>query len=123
MPRLIDEKHLYLAVPPLYRLSHGGKTFYARDEKHRDEILAKEFRANANVEIGRFKGLGEMMPAQLKETTMDPRKRTLLRVVLAAEDRDSTADSVERLMGVKAEPRFAFIQDKAEFANDELLDV
>jgi topoisomerase-4 subunit B len=123
MPRLIDEKHLYLAVPPLYRLSHGGKTFYARDDKHRDEILAKEFRANANVEIGRFKGLGEMMPAQLKETTMDPRKRTLLRVVLATEDRDSTADSVERLMGVKAEPRFAFIQDKAEFASEELLDV
>jgi topoisomerase-4 subunit B len=123
MPRLIDEKHLYLAVPPLYRLSHGGKTFYARDDKHRDEILAKEFRANANVEIGRFKGLGEMMPAQLKETTMDPRKRTLLRVVLAADDREGTADSVERLMGVKAEPRFAFIQDKAEFASDELLDV
>ena len=123
MPRLIDEKHLYLAVPPLYRLSHGGKTFYARDDAHKAEILAKEFRANANVEIGRFKGLGEMMPAQLKETTMDPRKRTLLRVVLLPDDREGTADSVERLMGVKAEPRFAFIQDKAEFASDELLDV
>lgn len=123
MPRLIDEKHLYLAVPPLYRLSHGGKTFYARDDKHKEEILAKEFRSNANVEIGRFKGLGEMMPAQLKETTMDPKKRTLLRVVLLPDDRDGTADSVERLMGVKAEPRFAFIQDKAEFADDELLDV
>ena len=123
MPRLIDEKHLYLAVPPLYRLSHGGKTFYARDDAHKTEILAKEFRANANVEIGRFKGLGEMMPAQLKETTMDPRKRTLLRVVLLPDDREGTADSVERLMGVKAEPRFAFIQDKAEFASDELLDV
>jgi topoisomerase-4 subunit B len=123
MPRLIDEKHLYLAVPPLYRLSHGGKTFYARDDKHKAEIMAREFRANANVEVGRFKGLGEMMPAQLKETTMDPRKRTLLRVVLLPDDREGTADSVERLMGVKAEPRFAFIQDKAEFANDELLDV
>jgi topoisomerase-4 subunit B len=123
MPRLIDEGHLYLAVPPLYRLSHGGKNFYARNEKHRDEILAREFRANANVEISRFKGLGEMMPAQLKETTMDPTKRTLLRVVLLADDREGTADSVERLMGVKAEPRFAFIQDKAEFASEEMLDV
>jgi topoisomerase-4 subunit B len=123
MQPLINEGHLYLAVPPLFRLSHGGKTFYARDEKHRQEILGREFRSNANVEISRFKGLGEMMPAQLKETTMDPRKRTLLRVVLLPDDREGTADSVERLMGVKAEPRFAFIQDKAEFANDELLDV
>jgi topoisomerase-4 subunit B len=123
MPRLIDEKHLYLAVPPLFRLSHGGKSFYARDEKHKEEIRAKEFRANANIEVSRFKGLGEMMPAQLKETTMDPSKRTLLRVVLLADDREGTADSVERLMGVKAEPRFAFIQDKAEFASDELLDI
>ena len=123
MPRLIDEGHLYLAVPPLYRLSHGGKTFYARDEAHRDEILKKEFRANANVEIGRFKGLGEMMPAQLKETTMDPRKRTLLKVTLLSEDREGTADAVERLMGTKAEARFAFIQEKAEFADEDMLDV
>jgi topoisomerase IV subunit B len=123
MPRLIDEKHLYLAVPPLYRLSHGGKTFYARDDKHKQEILDREFRANANVEVSRFKGLGEMMPNQLKETTMDPGKRTLLRVVLLPDDREDTADSVERLMGAKAEPRFAFIQDKAEFASEDLLDV
>ena len=80
MPNLIEGGHLYLAVPPLYRLSHGGKTFYARNDKHRDELLKKEFHANAKVEIGRFKGLGEMMAAQLKETTMDPRKRTLLQV-------------------------------------------
>jgi len=123
VPRLIDEGHLYLALPPLYRLSHGGKTFYARDEAHRDELLKKEFRANANVEIGRFKGLGEMMAAQLKETTMDPRKRTLLRVQLVPEDREGTADSVERLMGTKAEARFAFIQEHAEFASEEILDV
>jgi hypothetical protein len=77
MPQLIDSGHLYLAVPPLYRLAHGGKVFYARDDEHRAEIMAREFRANANVEVGRFKGLGEMMPAQLKETTMDPKKRTL----------------------------------------------
>jgi len=123
MPRLIDGGHLYLAVPPLYRLSHGGKTFYARDDKHRDEILAKEFRANANVDVGRFKGLGEMMAPQLKDTTMDPKKRTLLRVVLLADDREGTADSVERLMGTKAEARFAFIQEKAEFADEGQLDV
>ncbi len=123
MPRLIDNGHLYLAVPPLYRLSQGGKTFYARDEAHRDELLRQEFRANANVEIGRFKGLGEMMASQLKETTMDAKKRTLLRVVLLAEDREETADSVERLMGTKAEARFAFIQERAEFAAEDLLDV
>ncbi len=123
MPRLIDEGYLYLAIPPLYRLSHGGKTFYARDEAHRDEVLKREFHANAKVEIGRFKGLGEMMPAQLKETTMDPTKRTMLRVVLLPDDREGTADSVERLMGTKAEARFAFISEKAEFASEELLDV
>ncbi|MFZ5734833.1 MAG: DNA topoisomerase IV subunit B [Pseudomonadota bacterium] len=123
MPRLIDEGHLYLAVPPLYRLTHGAKTVYARDEAHRDQLLKSEFNANAKVDVGRFKGLGEMMPAQLKETTMDPRKRNLLRVVLLADDREGTADSVERLMGNKAEARFAFISDKAEFASDELLDV
>ena len=79
MPQLIDSGHLYLAVPPLYRLPHGGKIFYARDDKHNDEIMKTEFNANAKVEVARFKGLGEMMAAQLKETTMDPGKRTLLR--------------------------------------------
>ena len=93
MPHLIDKGHLYLAVPPLYRLSHGGKTFYARNEAHRDELLKKEFHANAKVEVSRFKGLGEMMAAQLKETTMDPKKRTLLRVVLVADERQDTAKS------------------------------
>jgi topoisomerase-4 subunit B len=123
MPKLIDNGHLYLAVPPLYRLTHGAKTVYARNDKHKDELLKKEFHANAKVDIGRFKGLGEMMAAQLKETTMDRKKRTLLRVMLLAEDREDTADSVERLMGTKAESRFAFIQEKAEFASEELLDV
>jgi topoisomerase-4 subunit B len=123
MPQLIDNGHLYLAVPPLYRLSHGAKSFYARDDKHKDEILKKEFHANAKVEVGRFKGLGEMMPAQLKETTMDRRKRTLLRVVLAEGERKPTASSVERLMGTKAEARFDFIQERAEFANEDMLDV
>jgi topoisomerase-4 subunit B len=110
-------------VPPLYRLSHGGKNFYARDDKHKAEILKKEFHANAKVEIGRFKGLGEMMAAQLKETTMDPKKRTLLRVKVVDDDRKATDRSVERLMGNKPEARFEFIQEKAEFASEELLDV
>ncbi|MCK1734815.1 DNA topoisomerase IV subunit B [Bradyrhizobium sp. 138] len=123
MPRLIDEGHLFLAVPPLYKLTHGSKSVYARDDKHKEELLKSAFNANAKVEVNRFKGLGEMMPAQLKETTMDPAKRTLLKVVLLADDRDTTADSVERLMGTKAEARFAFISDKAEFASEELLDV
>jgi topoisomerase-4 subunit B len=122
-PKLIDNGHLYLAVPPLYRLSHGGKNFYARNDKHKDELLKKEFHANAKVEIGRFKGLGEMMASQLKETTMDPRKRTLLRVVVVEDERKNTESSVERLMGNKPEMRFEFIQERAEFANDEMLDV
>ena len=88
MPRLIDQGHLYLAVPPLYRLTHGAKTVYARDDKHKDELLKKEFHANAKVEVGRFKGLGEMMAAQLKETTMDRKKRTLLQVRIAEGDRE-----------------------------------
>jgi topoisomerase-4 subunit B len=123
MPQLIDTGHLYLAVPPLYRIAHGGKVFYARNDAHKAEIMAREFRANANVEVGRFKGLGEMMPAQLKETTMDPKKRTLLKVMLVPDDRADTQRSVERLMGTKAELRFEFIQERAEFASAEMLDV
>ena len=123
MPRLIDGGHLYLAVPPLYKLTHGGKTLYARDEAHKEKLLKKEFHHNAKVEISRFKGLGEMMANQLKETTMDRKTRTLLRVMLLADDREDTADSVERLMGTKAEARFAFIQEHAEFASEEMLDV
>ena len=78
MPGLIEAGALYLAVPPLFKLTQGGKTMYARDDAHKDELLASEFTGSKKVELGRFKGLGEMMPAQLKETTMDPAKRTLL---------------------------------------------
>ena len=123
MPKLIDDGKLYLAVPPLFRLQHGGKIVYARDDKHKEQLLKKEFNANAKVEVSRFKGLGEMMAAQLKETTMDPSKRTLLRVVLADKERKPTAKAVERLMGNKAEARFDFIQENAEFASADLLDV
>ena len=115
-PELIREGHLYLAVPPLYRLSQGGKTIYARDDRHRDELLKKEFNGRSKVEVGRFKGLGEMMPGQLKETTMDPAKRTLLRVEIVEPER--TSASVDSLMGNKPEERFRFIQEHAEFAHD-----
>ena len=123
MPKLIDDGHLYLAVPPLYRLSHGGKIFYARDDKHRDELIRREYHANAKVEIGRFKGLGEMLASQLKETTMDPKRRTLLRVIVLDDARKRTDGAVEQLMGNKPEGRFAFIQERAEFADEEMLDV
>jgi len=123
MPKLIDLGRLYLAAPPLFRLQHGGKIAYARDEAHKAHLLKTEFNANAKVEVSRFKGLGEMMAHQLKETTMDPNKRTLLKVTLSEGDEKAAAKSVERLMGNKAEARFEFIQEKAEFASEEMLDV
>ncbi len=114
VPELVRGGKLFLAMPPLYRISHGGKSLYARDDAHKDELLATEFK-NKKPEIGRFKGLGEMMPAQLKETTMDPAKRTMARVVLPR-DESSVEDLVETLMGRKPELRFRFIQENAEFA-------
>ncbi|MGL4634695.1 MAG: DNA topoisomerase IV subunit B [Beijerinckiaceae bacterium] len=122
MPRLIDRGHLYLACPPLFRVQQGTKSFYARDEKHRDEIVAS-LGSRGKIEIGRFKGLGEMLPAQLKETTMDPKKRILLKVVVENDERTDTSDSVERLMGNKPEARFTFIQDNAAFASKDMLDI
>jgi len=122
MPQLVRDGHLYMAVPPLYRISQGGKIMYARDDAHKDELLKTEFTGRGKVEIGRFKGLGEMMASQLKETTMDPKKRTLLRVeVLDAED--ATKNAVDALMGTKPEARFRFIQERAEFAEAEALDI
>ncbi len=123
MPKLIDKGHLYLAVPPLYKLTHGAKTVYAHDDAHKEELIKSEFKANAKVEVSRFKGLGEMMPAQLKETTMHPQKRTLLRVAVHADDREATGDAIDRLMGNKPEARFSFIQDRAAFATDLDLDI
>jgi topoisomerase-4 subunit B len=117
-PDLIRNGHLYLALPPLYRLSQGGKTVYARDDAHKDELLKREFKANAKVEISRFKGLGEMPPQQLRETAMNPKRRALLRVQVPAEDAEATADLVERLMGRKPELRFQFIQENAKFVKD-----
>ena len=124
MPKLIECGHLYLAVPPLYKLTQGAKTAYARDDAHKAELTRTFFTGKGKVEVSRFKGLGEMMPAQLKETTMCPRRRTLLRVVIKAEDQVDTADSVERLMGNKPEARFTFIQERAAFAAEkDLVDI
>jgi topoisomerase-4 subunit B len=117
MPTLIDNGHLYLAMPPLYKLTHGAKSVYARDDKHKDELIKREFPANAKVEVSRFKGLGEMNASQLKETTMDPARRTLLRVEIAGK-REAVSDAVNALMGSKPEARFRFIQERAAFARD-----
>ncbi len=124
MPNLIEGGHLYLAVPPLFKMTQGSKTSYARNEAHRAELTRSFFTGKGKIEISRFKGLGEMLPAQLKETTMDPRKRTLLKVIIQPEDREATEDSVERLMGNKPELRFAFIQERASFAAEtDLVDI
>ncbi|UJW76845.1 DNA topoisomerase IV subunit B [Rhizobium sp. SL42] len=117
MPELIRGNHLYLAVPPLYVIRQGAKTVYARDDAHRAELMETTFKGK-KVEIGRFKGLGEMMPAQLKETTMDPAKRTLLKVEIDDVDFEGTRDAVDALMGTKPEARFRFIQDRAAFAEN-----
>ncbi|MCH7928889.1 MAG: DNA topoisomerase IV subunit B [Proteobacteria bacterium] len=116
MPKLIDDEHLYLAVPPLYRLSRGGETAFARDDAHRDALMNSQFKGKGKVEISRFKGLGEMPAAQLKATTMDPATRTLLRI--RVEDRAETDSRVESLMGRRPELRFAFIQENARFVAD-----
>jgi topoisomerase-4 subunit B len=118
MPDMIRGGRLFLALPPLYRLSHGGKSAYARDDVHRDELLATEFKGK-KPEISRFKGLGEMMPAQLKETTMDPKTRTLAKVTLPRAE-EVVEELVEALMGRKPELRFRFIQENAEFAVADL---
>jgi len=127
MPGLIEHGALYLALPPLYRLSAGGESVYARDDAHKEELLKTVFKGRKKVEISRFKGLGEMPAAQLRETTMDMSKRSLLRVVLPeAEEAQRlgkkvegpTAQLIDRLMGKNPEARFDFIQENAEFVQD-----
>ena len=122
-PELIRNGHLYLAMPPLYRLAQGPKIHYARDDRHREELMATEFAGRGKVEVSRFKGLGEMPMQQLKETTMDPAKRTLLRVDIFEDEAAPTKVMVQRLMGNKPEERFAFIQERAAFASEDALDI
>ena len=123
MRGLIEGGHLYLAVPPLYRLSQGARILYARNEAHKDELIRTQFNGKGKIDVGRFKGLGEMLPKQLKETTMDPAVRTLLRVEIVEEDRTQTGKRVDQLMGNKPEERFRFIQERAEFAKPDELDI
>jgi topoisomerase-4 subunit B len=135
MPQLVDNGHLYLALPPLYRMTQGNVTQYARDDAHREELLASVFNGRGKVEISRFKGLGEMPAKYLAATTMDPAQRNILRVNLpkrdvaaddmaadtietAAEARSRTEALVETLMGRRPELRFDYIQKNARFARD-----
>jgi topoisomerase IV subunit B len=122
LPELVRQGRVFLAQPPLYRLQAGGVSVYAMDDADRERVLKARFKANQKVEVSRFKGLGEMPPASLKETTMDPRKRTLLRVVLPPEDRAFTSERIEALMGRKPELRFQFIQENAASLEAEALD-
>ncbi|SDD61809.1 MULTISPECIES: DNA topoisomerase IV subunit B [Kordiimonas] len=122
MPGLVKDGQLYLAMPPLYRLAQSGKVAYARDDAHKDELMANEFSGRGKVEISRFKGLGEMPPAQLKETTMARANRTLQRVTLPPEyaERSVVNRLVDDLMGKKPEKRFEFIRDNADSVADQL---
>ncbi|MBL8687240.1 MAG: DNA topoisomerase IV subunit B [Alphaproteobacteria bacterium] len=128
LPMLIEQGHLYLAVPPLYRLNIAGKSHYAVDDQHKEQLLKKLVKGTTKVEISRFKGLGEMPAQQLKETTMDPSKRLLLKVTLPSRfNPDTTTLStewqaveqfVESLMGKKSDHRFQFIQQNAKFVKE-----
>ncbi len=122
MPDIVRKGALYLAQPPLYRLSSGGTVAYARDDAHRAELERTTFKGK-KVEVSRFKGLGEMNPQQLRETTMDPKTRSMIRITLPQEyeDRAAVKDLVNRLMGKNPEHRFAFIQSHAaEVAEEEI---
>jgi len=123
MPELVRRGHLYLAQPPLYRLTAGSQSAYARDDAHRAELEATQFKGK-KVEVARFKGLGEMNPQQLRETTMAPATRSLLRITLPPEheQRAAVKDLVDRLMGRNPEHRFMFIQNRAGELDPEMID-
>ncbi|NVD43788.1 DNA topoisomerase IV subunit B [Qipengyuania atrilutea] len=123
MPDLVRSGHLYLAQPPLYRLTAGKESRYARDEEHRRELEATVFKGK-KVDVGRFKGLGEMNPGQLRETTMDPETRSLIRITLPTEfeDRAVVKELVDQLMGRNPEHRFNFIQNRAGELDREMID-
>lgn len=123
MPELVRRGHLYLAQPPLYRLTAGGKSVYARDDAQREEILRTAFKGK-KVDVSRFKGLGEMNPMQLRETTMDPATRNMIRITLPQEyeDRAGVRDLVDRLMGTNPAHRFAFIQENAASLEEDAID-
>ena len=127
-PKLIENGHLFLAMPPLFRITQGGQTYYAKDEAHKDEIINEQLSSKTKIEISRFKGLGEMPASQLKETTMCPEKRNLLKITVPNLDcletnsmkskpmtRLEVDKTVDTLMGKKPELRFAYLQENAKF--------
>ncbi len=118
MRPLIDHGHLYLACPPLYRLTQGAKRVYVADDAEKEAVLAKGLGGKGKIDVQRFKGLGEMDAKDLKETTMDPKTRKLIRVTVHDEEPGDTADLVERLMGKKPELRFQYIQENARFVEE-----
>ena len=118
MPELIQNGHLFMAVPPLYKITQGSKSLYALDDEQKDRLVETEFTGRGKIEISRFKGLGEMMAAQLKETTMDRSKRQLLKIQIIPSDEEATSKTVSDLMGTKPEARFRFIQENAQFAEE-----
>jgi topoisomerase-4 subunit B len=123
MAEIVKAGHLFLARPPLYRLTHGSQSVYAADDAHRAELESTVFKGK-KVDVGRFKGLGEMNPNQLKETTMDPATRSLIRITLPHEyeRRAVVNDLVDRLMGKNPEHRFNFIQENAAQLDENTID-
>ena len=123
MPDIVREGHLFLAQPPLYRLTAGKESRYARDDEHRAELEATVFKGK-KVDVGRFKGLGEMNPGQLRETTMAPESRSLIRITLPPEfeQRAAVRELVDQLMGRNPEHRFNFIQNRAGELDKGMID-
>ncbi|NQX94523.1 MAG: DNA topoisomerase IV subunit B [Erythrobacter sp.] len=123
MPDVVRKGHLFLAKPPLYRLTAGKESRYANDDAHRAELEATVFKGK-KVEVGRFKGLGEMNPAQLRETTMNPDTRQLIRITLPQEfqERAGVKELVDQLMGKNPEHRFNFIQNRAGEMDRDMID-
>ena len=118
MRPLIDQGHLYLACPPLYRLTQGAKRVYVADDAEKERVLAEGLGGKGRIDVQRFKGLGEMDAKDLKETTMNPATRKLIRVTIDEDEPGETADLVERLMGKKPEKRFEYIQQNARFVEE-----
>lgn len=118
MRPMIDQGHLYLACPPLFRLTQGAHRVYALDEAEKESWMARGLGGRGKIDVSRFKGLGEMDAKDLKETTMDPASRKLIRVTVDEDTPGETGDLVERLMGKKPELRFQYIQDNARFVEE-----
>ncbi|MEC3862526.1 DNA topoisomerase IV subunit B [Mesobacterium sp. TK19101] len=118
MRPMIDHGHLYLACPPLYRLTQGARRLYVADDAEKEEWMAKGLGGKGKIDVQRFKGLGEMDAKDLKDTTMDPKSRKLIRVTIDEDEPGETGDLVERLMGKKPELRFQYIQENARFVEE-----